>query len=87
MKTLCRVRALTLLAPILSALMPADPSVAQAPPPAAAATLPSETPAQFKPVTDSFDYARRDVMIAMRDGVKLHTVVLVPKGQRTRRFF
>src|SRR6266852_1128589 len=82
MKTLCRVRALTLLAPILSALMPADPSVAQAPPPAAAATLPSETPAQFKPVTDSFDYARRDVMIAMRDGVKLHTVVLVPKGAK-----
>ncbi len=82
MKTLCRVRALTLLAPILSALMPADPSVAQAPPPAAAATLPSETPAQFKPVTDSFDYARRDVMIPMRDGMKLHTVVLVPKGAK-----
>src|SRR5216684_357634 len=82
MKTLCRVRALTLLAPILSALMPADPSVAQAPPPAAAATLPSETPTQFTPVTDSFDYARRDVMIAMRDGVKLHTVVLVPKGAK-----
>ncbi len=42
--------------------------------------LPSETPAQFKPVTDSFDYVRRDEMIPMRDGVKLHTVILVPKG-------
>jgi putative CocE/NonD family hydrolase len=41
---------------------------------------PSETPAKFVPVTSSFDYTRRDVMIAMRDGVKLHTVVLVPKG-------
>src|SRR4051794_21698945 len=41
---------------------------------------PSETPTEFKPVTDSFDYAKRDVMIPMRDGVKLHTVVLVPKG-------
>src|SRR6478609_6210613 len=45
--------------------------------------LPSETPAQFKPVTDSFDYVRRDEMVPMRDGVKLHTVVLVPKGARS----
>jgi uncharacterized protein len=45
--------------------------------------LPSETPAQFKPVTDSFDYVRRDVMIPMRDGVKLHTVILVPKGAKS----
>jgi putative CocE/NonD family hydrolase len=41
---------------------------------------PSEIPAKFEPVTSSFDYIRRDVMIPMRDGVKLHTVVLVPKG-------
>ena len=34
------------------------------------------------PVTSSFDYARRSVMIPMRDGVKLHTVILVPKGAR-----
>jgi putative CocE/NonD family hydrolase len=44
------------------------------------ATLPSETPAQLKPVTESFDYTRREVMIPMRDGVKLHTVILIPKG-------
>jgi uncharacterized protein len=42
--------------------------------------LPSETPAEVKPVADSFDYTRREVMIAMRDGVKLHAVILVPKG-------
>jgi putative CocE/NonD family hydrolase len=42
--------------------------------------LPSETPSQFSAITDSFDYTRRDVMIPMRDGVKLHTVILVPKG-------
>ncbi|HXJ07750.1 MAG TPA: CocE/NonD family hydrolase [Candidatus Acidoferrum sp.] len=47
-----------------------------------AATLPSEMPAQLKPVTDSFEYTRREVMIAMRDGVKLHTVILVPKGAK-----
>ena len=42
--------------------------------------LPSETPARFEPVTDSFNYIKRDVMIPMRDGVKLHTVIIVPKG-------
>ena len=29
---------------------------------------------------DSYDYARREVMIPMRDGVKLHTIILIPKG-------
>ena len=41
---------------------------------------PSETPARLEPATYGFDYVQRDVMIPMRDGVKLHTVVLVPKG-------
>jgi putative CocE/NonD family hydrolase len=45
-----------------------------------AATLPSETPAQFHAVTSSWDYERREVMIPMRDGVKLHTVILVPRS-------
>jgi hypothetical protein len=44
--------------------------------------LPSETPAEFKAPTDDLDFVRRDVMIPMRDGVRLHTVVLVPKGAR-----
>jgi putative CocE/NonD family hydrolase len=42
--------------------------------------LPSETPDKFEPTDDGFDYVRRDVMIPMRDGVKLHTVILVAKG-------
>ncbi|HXZ30673.1 MAG TPA: CocE/NonD family hydrolase [Terriglobales bacterium] len=41
--------------------------------------LPSEMPAKFVPVTDSFDYVRREAMIPMRDGVKLYTVILVPR--------
>src|SRR5713226_3865234 len=77
MKPIHCVRTLSLLAPILGMLLLADPATAQAPP-----SLPSETPAQFTPVTDSFDYTRRDVMIAMRDGVKLHTVILIPKGAK-----
>jgi putative CocE/NonD family hydrolase len=44
--------------------------------------LPSETPDSLRPVTDAFDHTRRDVMIPMRDGVKLHTVILVPKGAK-----
>src|SRR6185295_19216797 len=44
--------------------------------------LPSETPRTFTPVSAAFDHVRRDVMIPMRDGVKLHTVILVPKGAR-----
>jgi hypothetical protein len=44
--------------------------------------LPSEMPAKIQPATGSFDYSRREVMIPMRDGVKLHTVILVPKGAK-----
>ena len=44
--------------------------------------FPSETPAKLVPVTSSFDYEKREVMIPMRDGVKLHTVIVVPKGAK-----
>ena len=77
------IRALTLLAPVVGALIFVESPVAQNPPPATTnQSLPSETPLSFRPVTDSFDYARRDVMIPMRDGVKLRTIVLVPKGAK-----
>jgi putative CocE/NonD family hydrolase len=55
---------------------------AQAQPRPKTSGLPSEMPAKFEPVTDSFDHVRRAVMIPMRDGVKLHTVILVPKGAK-----
>ena len=42
--------------------------------------LPSEMPAKFEPTNDGFDHVRRIEMIPMRDGVKLYTVILVPKG-------
>ena len=47
-----------------------------------AQSLASETPAQVRPADATFDYTRREVMIAMRDGVKLHTVILIPKGAK-----
>ena len=51
--------------------------------PPAYPALPGEMPDRLQPVTASFDYVRRDVMIPMRDGVKLHTVILVPKGAKS----
>jgi putative CocE/NonD family hydrolase len=74
-----RVRLFHLLAPLLLALLLPVLSLAQSAPPKYP-ELPSETPAEFKPVTGSFDYVKRDVMIPMRDGVKLHAVILIPKG-------
>jgi putative CocE/NonD family hydrolase len=39
-----------------------------------------DVPAQFIVPTAEWDYTRREVMIPMRDGVKLHTVIVTPKG-------
>jgi uncharacterized protein len=57
-------------------------SYAQATPPTAQTDLPNESPAKFTPVSSSFDYVKREVMIPMRDGVKLHTVIVIPKGAK-----
>ena len=65
---LCRI------APVLGALLLGSLS--------AQTTLPSETPAKFTSTKAGFEYERRDVMIPMRDGVKLHAVILVPKGAK-----
>ena len=45
-----------------------------------ATSLPSETPETFTPRSEAFDFDKREVMIPMRDGVKLRTFILVPKG-------
>ncbi len=42
--------------------------------------LAPDVPKKFTVPTQGFDYERREVMIPMRDGVKLHTVIMVPKG-------
>ena len=55
---------------------------AQTPEPPKYPDFPSETPATLVPSTTGFDYEKRDVMIPMRDGVKLHTVIIVPKGAK-----
>ncbi|MBF5046652.1 CocE/NonD family hydrolase [Aggregicoccus sp. 17bor-14] len=48
------------------------------------AELPSEIPEKFTPANALLDHERRTVEIPMRDGVKLHTVILVPRGAKGR---
>lgn len=71
---------LSLVAP--PAVMAQDAVQADSPPSATYPGLPSDTPENIEPITESFDYIRRNVMIPMRDGVKLHTVIIIPKGAR-----
>jgi len=63
---------------VFAAMLVALPAEAQSQYP----NYPSETPDKFHAATASFDYERRIVMIPMRDGIKLHTVILVPKGAK-----
>jgi predicted acyl esterase len=46
------------------------------------AALPSDTPEKFTPTNADFDYVKREEMVAMRDGVKLKTFILIPKGAK-----
>jgi uncharacterized protein len=64
---------------ILVSTVPLQAQTGQNPPPKYP-NFPSETPDNFKPATASFDHERREVMVPMRDGVKLHTVILVPRS-------
>ena len=47
---------------------------------ASSALAQTEIPKHFSPVTAEFDHERREVMIPMRDGVKLRAVVVIPAG-------
>jgi len=78
------MRAVPFLVSVFANALFAIPAMAQTgtKPPATYTELASEIPAKFKPVTNSFDYTRRKVMIPMRDGIKLHAVILIPKGAK-----
>jgi len=75
---------LVTLGGVWSAAPAAAQPAGQAPahPPASYPALPSETPAHFTQANTGFEYTRREAMIAMRDGVKLFTIILVPTGAR-----
>jgi len=57
-------------------LPPAQPR----PPTARTPPMTPDIPAAFTVPTSEWDYQKREVMIPMRDGVKLHTVIVAPKG-------
>jgi hypothetical protein len=73
----CRPLARTLVIAAAAAIFASGLASAQQQP---SPDLPSDIPAKLKPADQEFDFAKRDVMIPMRDGVKLHTVILLPKG-------
>ena len=63
------------LALLASIALAASPSVAQqAPQPG------GDIPANFTPPIDARNYVKREVMIPMRDGKRLYTVIVYPKG-------
>src|SRR5689334_9996077 len=65
----------TVVALVLCLSPASRPLVAEPTPP-----LTPEIPVRFVRPTDAADFERREVMVAMRDGVKLFTVILVPRG-------
>ena len=67
-RTIVQLPALAALTLLVSSAM------AQTPPMAA------DIPASFTAPVDNADYEKRVVMVPMRDGVKLYTVIVLPKG-------
>ncbi|SEJ81432.1 hypothetical protein SAMN05428950_103300 [Sphingomonas sp. OV641] len=60
---------------LAGATLALTPVMAQQTPPAT-----GDVPASFAYPVDARDYVRREVMIPMRDGTKLFTVIIIPKG-------
>jgi len=67
------IRGLLVTAVALGSLSTAG---AQTPP------LEPDVPAKYEAPTAGFDYVKRVAMIPMRDGVKLYTVIVVPRGAK-----
>jgi len=66
-----------------STLLPASapsPTLPSSPVAASDVQLGSDIPAKWQEPEGDHDYVKREEMIPMRDGVKLHTVILIPKG-------
>src|ERR1700680_3219071 len=67
---------------LLTALCVTTPSGRGAPQEAAHSVAANDIPKVFTAPTANQDYVKREVMIPMRDAVKLYTVIVVPKGAR-----
>ncbi|MGA1797158.1 CocE/NonD family hydrolase [Sphingomonas sp. 4RDLI-65] len=69
---------MTLKLALLASIALATPAVAQTQP--APASIGGDIPAKFVPPIANRDYVKREVMIPMRDGTRLYTVIVYPKG-------
>ena len=57
-----------------------EPDAASRPAPAPQSeSAGADIPAKFETPAESWDFIRREAMIPMRDGVKLHTVIVLPR--------
>ncbi len=65
-----------------TALLATAAAQAQESPATGAAPAFNDIPANFNPPALPADYIKREVMIPMRDGVKLYTVMIIPKGAK-----
>jgi putative CocE/NonD family hydrolase len=73
----------THLTPLILAIAALGATAAQAQAPdASMIQLGSDIPAKWKKPEAGYDFVRREAMIPMRDGVKLHTVIMVPNQAR-----
>jgi putative CocE/NonD family hydrolase len=62
---------------IATALLACAPAI-----PAQTSPITPDVPAKYEAPTASYDYVKREVMIPMRDGVKLYTVIAIPRGAK-----
>jgi putative CocE/NonD family hydrolase len=60
----------------ITVLTPAFTALAQT------SRVPSDIPAHYDEPKASYDYVKREVMIPMRDGVRLYTVIVIPRGAK-----
>ena len=69
------------LTALVALLLPVAVTFAAPPPPAASVTpMTPDVVASYDEIRPQADYTRRVVMIPMRDGVKLYTVIVMKKG-------
>jgi uncharacterized protein len=70
------------LRPYLAGLLLSVPLLAAPQQTQTSASGGGDIPKAFTAPAADYDYVKREVMIPMRDGVRLHTVILVPKNAR-----
>ena len=78
----CRGRAAAFCAFVVSLMLGAADARAETNPTSLKTQSTGDIPEKFVLPTDQSDYVMRVEMIAMRDGIRLYTVIVIPKGAR-----